>query len=91
MKNTDNRIIAGLPQTANAVKVQQSKPFPVFTHRRRLFLCIKHSVLIDPAVGTATFLNEVVKNIFFENNFKGQEGRWTKYVDDDLIVFMVLN
>jgi len=40
--------------------------------------------ILDPAVGTATFLNEIVKYIF-ENNFKGQEGRWTKYVDDDLI------
>jgi predicted helicase len=40
--------------------------------------------ILDPAVGTATFLNELVKYIF-ENNFKGQEGRWTKYVDDDLI------
>lgn len=40
--------------------------------------------ILDPAVGTATFLNELVKYIF-ENNFKGQEGRWTKYVEDDLI------
>lgn len=40
--------------------------------------------ILDPAVGTATFLNELVKYIF-ENNFKGQEGRWTKYVEEDLI------
>ena len=40
--------------------------------------------ILDPAVGTATFLNELVKYIF-ENNFKGQEGRWTSYVEEDLI------
>ncbi len=40
--------------------------------------------ILDPAVGTATFLNELVKYIF-ENNFQEQEGRWTRYVDDDLI------
>lgn len=40
--------------------------------------------ILDPAVGTATFLNELVKYVF-ENNFKGQEGRWTSYVEEDLI------
>lgn len=40
--------------------------------------------ILDPAVGTATFLNELIKFIF-ENNFKGQEGRWSSYVDEDLI------
>lgn len=40
--------------------------------------------ILDPAVGTATFLNELVKYVF-ENNFKGQEGRWASYVEEDLI------
>ena len=29
-------------------------------------------------------MNELVKYVF-ENNFKGQEGRWTSYVEEDLI------
>ncbi len=37
------------------MKAQQIKPFSVFSHRRRLFLCIKHSVLIDVGCGTGAF------------------------------------
>lgn len=39
--------------------------------------------ILDPAVGTATFLNETIKYIHEE--FKGQEGRWPAYVKDNLI------
>ncbi len=39
--------------------------------------------LLDPAVGTATFLNETIKFIY--EQFKGQEGRWSSYVADNLI------
>ncbi len=39
--------------------------------------------ILDPAVGTATFLNEVMKHIY--QGFKGQEGRWPGYVEDDLL------
>lgn len=39
--------------------------------------------LLDPAVGTATFLNETIK--FIHEQFKGQEGRWPSYVADNLI------
>lgn len=39
--------------------------------------------ILDPAVGTATFLNETVKFIY--QGFKGQEGRWSSYVNDNLI------
>ncbi len=38
---------------------------------------------LDPAVGTGTFLNEVVKEI--AEKFKGQEGRWKSYVDAELL------
>lgn len=38
--------------------------------------------LLDPAVGTATFLNETIK--FIHEQFKGQEGRWPSYVADNL-------
>lgn len=39
--------------------------------------------ILDPATGTGTFLAEVVKLIY--SRFKGQEGIWSKYVDDHLI------
>lgn len=39
--------------------------------------------ILDPAVGTATFLNETIK--FIHEEFKGQEGRWPAYVQDNLI------
>lgn len=39
--------------------------------------------ILDPAVGTGTFLTEVIKNI--HSKFKGQEGRWPDYVYHDLL------
>lgn len=39
--------------------------------------------ILDPAVGTATFLNEVMRHIY--QGFKGQEGRWPSYVETDLL------
>ncbi|MBM4481840.1 DNA methyltransferase [Rhodococcus hoagii] len=39
--------------------------------------------ILDPAVGTATFLNEIVKYVYA--GFAGQEGRWPAYVNEDLI------
>ncbi|MDQ5913863.1 MAG: hypothetical protein QG623_482 [Patescibacteria group bacterium] len=39
--------------------------------------------ILDPAVGTATFLNETIK--FIHQGFKGQEGRWPSYAERDLL------
>lgn len=39
--------------------------------------------ILDPAVGTATFLNETIKHI--HKDFEGQEGRWGSYVKEDLL------
>jgi len=39
--------------------------------------------LLDPAVGTATFLNEAIKFIY--QSFEGQEGLWPAYVRDNLV------
>ena len=39
--------------------------------------------ILDPAVGTATFLNETIK--FIHQSFKGQEGRWPAYVNGNLL------
>ncbi len=45
---------------------------------------IIHKVqILDPAVGTATFLNETVK--FLYKQFEGQEGMWESYVEKDLL------
>lgn len=39
--------------------------------------------ILDPAVGTGTFLNEVIRHI--HEGFKGQEGSWPKFVNDHLL------
>lgn len=39
--------------------------------------------ILDPAVGTATFLNETVKFIY--QKFKNQEGLWESYVENELL------
>ena len=39
--------------------------------------------ILDPATGTGTFLAEVIKQV--NKKFKGQEGVWSSYVENDLI------
>jgi len=39
--------------------------------------------ILDPAVGTGTFLAEVIRQIF--SKFQGQLGVWSQYAEDDLI------
>ncbi len=39
--------------------------------------------ILDPAVGTGTFISEIVQNIY--QSFSGQEGRWPSYVHHDLL------
>jgi predicted helicase len=39
--------------------------------------------ILDPATGTGTFLAEVIKQI--HQKFQGQQGIWSKYVENDLI------
>ena len=39
--------------------------------------------ILDPATGTATFLSEIIKQIY--SKFKGQEGIWSDYVEKHLI------
>ena len=40
--------------------------------------------ILDPAVGTGAFLVETVNHIY-KKNFRGQEGKWQKYVDEHLL------
>jgi predicted helicase len=39
--------------------------------------------ILDPAVGTATFLNEIIQ--YIHKSFIGQEGRWPAYAEQDLL------
>lgn len=39
--------------------------------------------ILDPAVGTGTFLNEVIRHI--HGTFKGQEGSWPKFAEEHLL------
>lgn len=39
--------------------------------------------VLDPATGTGTFLNEAILHI--KKSFEGQEGRWSQYVNNDLL------
>ncbi|MDD5055713.1 MAG: N-6 DNA methylase [Candidatus Peribacteraceae bacterium] len=39
--------------------------------------------ILDPAAGTGTFLNEVIKNLY--KRFEGQQGVWGSYVDSHLL------
>lgn len=39
--------------------------------------------ILDPATGTGTFLAEIVKHIY--KRFEGQQGIWSKYVDEHLV------
>ena len=40
--------------------------------------------ILDPAVGTATFLNEAIKYIY-EEKFENQKGLWNSYVNNNIL------
>jgi len=41
--------------------------------------------ILDPAVGTGTFLSSVIREIYLKLKNSGQLGRWTTYVHNDLL------
>lgn len=41
--------------------------------------------ILDPAVGTGTFLSAVIREIYLKLKNSGQIGRWTTYVHNDLL------
>ncbi len=46
----------------------------------------RHKVqVLDPAVGTGTFISAVIRLIYERLLEQGQKGRWTKYVHNDLL------
>lgn len=66
----------GLADTSKITKkvLKQEKKVGVSFHRVQI---------LDPAVGTATFLNEIVR--FIRDRMEGQQGRWPAYAREDLI------
>lgn len=64
---------------ADTSKVEQKYQIQGIKSKRSI-----HKVqVLDPAVGTATFLNESIKKIY--EKFKGQEGSWDNYVELELL------
>ncbi len=55
----------------------------VLKQEKRVKVSFHQVQILDPAVGTATFLNEIVR--FIRDRMEGQEGRWPAYARDDLI------
>jgi len=53
---------------------QEKKPIEKEVHKVQI---------LDPAAGTGTFLAEVIKQV--HKRFQGQQGIWSKYVEDHLI------
>ena len=66
----------GLADTAkiSVDRIVQGKKVKIDTHRIQI---------LDPAAGTGTFLNETIRTI--ANRFANQTGRWSTYVDSDLL------
>lgn len=61
-----------------------SKKAYVFKDTKPVIKVDFHRVqILDPATGTATFLNEIIR--FLYKGFKGQEGRWPTYVQTELV------
>jgi len=69
-----------LPQgLADASKIDILKEIQGKRHK----VSVHKVQVLDPATGTGTFLNEVILHI--KKSFEGQEGRWSSYVNADLL------
>lgn len=82
----DFNIVDGLASTETIAHEVETQPWRMPGERKdRLTktVDIPRVQILDPAVGTATFLNETIKYIF--ESFKGQEGRWPNYVEQNLV------
>lgn len=56
---------------------------PVKQYGKIQMLPTHRAQILDPATGTGTFLNEIIKHI--KKTFVGQEGSWDSYVERDLL------
>lgn len=75
----------GLADTSKTkIKVNTQMPDKNFKSGYKQVEQEVHKVqILDPATGTGTFLAEVIKHV--HKKFKGQEGIWSSYVENDLL------
>lgn len=69
----------GLNGLADSSKIE----IPIEVQGKKAKELIHRVQALDPATGTGTFLNETILKI--KESFNGQEGRWSKYVKEDLL------
>ncbi|MFA6778043.1 MAG: type ISP restriction/modification enzyme, partial [Bacilli bacterium] len=80
--NSINEILIkefGLNGLADSSKIE----IPIEVQGKKAKELIHRVQVLDPATGTGTFLNEAILKI--KESFNGQEGRWSKYVKEDLL------
>lgn len=75
--------IASDEMTTMTRTVQPYRKHGERTERTTEEISVPRVQILDPAVGTATFLNETIK--YIHQGFKGQEGRWSSYVNQNLL------
>ncbi len=79
-------ISRGLASTETITRTVGTQPWRKKGERRDRTtkeITVPRVQILDPAVGTATFLNEVIKFIY--EGLKGQEGQWPSYVNSSLL------
>ncbi len=69
---------------ADTQKIEIEKTVEVQGKRKKQKVMEHRVQVLDPATGTGTFLDQVIKFIY-NSKFKGQEGLWQSYVDDHLL------
>ena len=80
--NSINEILVkefGLNGLADSSKIE----IPIEVQGKKAKELIHRVQVLDPATGTGTFLNEAILKV--KESFEGQEGRWSKYVKEDLL------
>jgi len=85
---TEFGVMKGLASSDTITRMVATQPWRKKGERKdRLTRDIVESrvQILDPAVGTATFLNETIRYIYEKNFQSGQAGLWPSYVNDNLI------
>ncbi|MEO6761720.1 MAG: type ISP restriction/modification enzyme [Candidatus Saccharimonadales bacterium] len=72
----------GLPQ---GLADTSTKPVTLTSQGTKTKADLPRVQILDPAVGTATFLNEVIKYIYAQQKEQGQTGRWPAYAEQHLL------
>ncbi|HEX7414022.1 MAG TPA: N-6 DNA methylase, partial [Bacteroidia bacterium] len=82
---TEFNLKDGLADTSKVKIKLDTQNFDKKTGKHKQIEKEVHKVqILDPATGTGTFLAEVVKHIY-NTKFEGQQGIWSKYVDEHLV------